>query len=305
MNPERLRISVCLILCAMLLCGCGAAGAKAGSEESPAPAETAAATAAPGVSADPSPKEPVSAEETVLPALTAADLLEGTYEIETRAGYPLFRPARTELTVSGGKMTAVLYLDRDLFTRMYAGTADLAAAAPDADLILSEPGEETGSLLFTVDAAALDREEPFSIFGGDPAEWHDCPLLFCSDGLPADAFPEGSLFDPAGLPDGEYTAEVLLSGGSGKARIASPARLFAEDGKVRAEIVWSSSNYDFMIVGGERILPETTEGGSVFLIPVEIFDRPVPVSADTTAMSAPHLIDYTLRFVGSTVRKTD
>ena len=44
-----------------------------------------------------------------------------------------------------------------------------------------------------------------------------------------------------------------------------------------ATVQWSSENYDYMIVGGEKYLPLSTEGGSVFEIPVFAFDEPMDV----------------------------
>jgi hypothetical protein len=105
------------------------------------------------------------------------------------------------------------------------------------------------------------------------------------------------------LKDGKYTTEVTLSGGSGKTTVESPAMLTVEDGKIQAEIVWSSPNYDYMIVNGERYEPVNTDGNSVFEIPVTVFDRPMPVIADTTAMSEPHEIEYSLLFDSASVRK--
>ena len=78
--------------------------------------------------------------------------------------------------------------------------------------------------------------------------------------------------------------------------MTSPAKVTVKDGNVTAEIIWSSSNYDFMMVNGERFDPVNTDGNSTFEIPVTGFDYKMPVSADTTAMSTPHLIDYTLTF---------
>ena len=51
-----------------------------------------------------------------------------------------------------------------------------------------------------------------------------------------------------------------------------------------------------MMVNGEKYLPVNTDGNSVFEIPVLVFDEAMPVAADTTAMSAPHEIEYTLTF---------
>ena len=51
-----------------------------------------------------------------------------------------------------------------------------------------------------------------------------------------------------------------------------------------------------MLVDGEKYLAEIVDGHSVFEIPVTCFDRNLAVTADTTAMSQPHEIDYTLHF---------
>lgn len=103
------------------------------------------------------------------------------------------------------------------------------------------------------------------------------------------------------LADGVYTAEVTLEGGSGKASVQSPAYITVENGEMTAKIVWSSSKYDYMLVDGEKYLPVTLDPGSTFEIPVEALDVPQAVTADTTAMSEPHEIDYTLTFQSSTL----
>ena len=43
----------------------------------------------------------------------------------------------------------------------------------------------------------------------------------------------------------------------------------------------------------------STENGSTFEIPVAALDTPLAVVGDTTAMSTPHEIDYTLTFDAS------
>ena len=94
--------------------------------------------------------------------------------------------------------------------------------------------------------------------------------------------------------DGEYSIQVDLEGGSGI--------LTVKDGQAYAQIQWSSSNYDYMIVDGEKYLPTNEEGmNSVFEIPVLSMDEGMPVIADTTAMGAPHEIDYTLTFYSDSI----
>ena len=96
------------------------------------------------------------------------------------------------------------------------------------------------------------------------------------------------------LTDGSYHVDVTLEGGSGKAHIED-AVLEIRDGKITAYITWSSPYYDFMIIDGVTYAPINEEGNSVFAIPA-VLDQDMAVSADTVAMSQPHLIDYTLHF---------
>ena len=103
------------------------------------------------------------------------------------------------------------------------------------------------------------------------------------------------------LTDGEYLVDVTLEGGSGRASITSPAVLTVEEGSAVAQIEWSSSNYDYMKMGDETFLPVNEQGNSVFELPVEEFDVPVTVMAETTAMSTPHEIEYTLTFESASI----
>lgn len=95
---------------------------------------------------------------------------------------------------------------------------------------------------------------------------------------------------------GTYLIDVSLSGGTGKASVTSPAKLVVSDEKTVVTIAWSSSNFDYMIVNNEQYFPINTEGNSVFEIPISNFDEEIEVAADTTAMSRPHEIEYTLMF---------
>ena len=103
------------------------------------------------------------------------------------------------------------------------------------------------------------------------------------------------------LKDGEYTVSIELGGGSGRASVTSPAALIVENGQAEAVIEWSSGNYDYMRVDGEQYFPVNSTGNPVFRIPVEQLDVPIPVTADTTAMSVPHEIEYTLTFDSTSV----
>ena len=99
------------------------------------------------------------------------------------------------------------------------------------------------------------------------------------------------------LTNGEYSIQVDLEGGSGKASVSSPTLMLVKDGRMYAELQWSSSNYDYMIVDGEKFLNESEEGrNSVFTVLITVLDDKMEVIADTLAMGAPHEINYTLTF---------
>lgn len=76
----------------------------------------------------------------------------------------------------------------------------------------------------------------------------------------------------------------------------SPAKVVIKDGKITATVVWSSPNYDYMLVDGTKYLNENKGGNSTFTIPVSAFDCDIAVVGDTVAMSTPHEIEYTLNF---------
>lgn len=104
------------------------------------------------------------------------------------------------------------------------------------------------------------------------------------------------------LEDGEYSIQVDLEGGSGKASVSSPTLMLVKNGRMYAELQWSSSNYDYMIVDGEKFQNESEEGrNSVFTIPVTALDDKMEVIADTLAMGAPREIDYTLTFYEASI----
>ena len=104
---------------------------------------------------------------------------------------------------------------------------------------------------------AMEEEQPrFPVYG----EQIDRALSYLeqvSSQKEPDAEPQTATpIEPVSLDleDGEYSIEIGMTGGSGKASVVSPALMIVEDGKAYAELVWSSSNYDYMIVGTEKYL---------------------------------------------------
>ena len=307
------------LLTMSLFAGCGASTPQ---ETAPSPSLPPEAAAAPAATAAPTPSpEPVPesspapanvataedmtaveevVEEGMVPVY-AGSLREGVYPVTMKSSSSMFKADHCELRVEGGAMTARLYMTSAAYGWMYAGTAlEAASAAEDALLPLTEG--EAGNY-FDLPLGALDEGEPFAAYSFRKELWYDRSLLFRADSLPPEAFAEGffTTAESLGLSDGNYAAEVTLSGGSGKATVDTPAPLTVRDGKCSAVIAWSSPNYDYMRVGEEMFLPINTEGNSIFEIPVAYFDRPLTVYADTTAMSQPHEIEYTLLFDSASI----
>lgn len=315
--------NIALLLAAGMLLGllsaCGSEAGSAASSLSAAPeitetpevqeaAETegsAAESAAPKADQVASAGEMTTVEEVVeegMAPVYPSELKDGTYEVEMKSSSSMFKVDRCELKVENGTMQAVLYMTSQSYLYLYAGTAQEAAKADEADYIPREDaGDGMGS--FTLPVEALDTGVSCAAFSKKKEKWYDRTLLFRADSLPQEAFQEarGTSASNLGLDDGEYTVDVTLSGGSGRASVESPAKLTVSGGEFTATILWSSSNYDYMLVDGVQYDPVNTEGNSTFEIPVLTFDTPVAVQADTTAMSQPYLIDYTLTFDSSSI----
>ncbi len=109
------------------------------------------------------------------------------------------------------------------------------------------------------------------------------------------------------IPAGDETvyADITLEGGTGKAYIESPVEISIKDGKMSAKLIWSSKNYDYMIVGGKRYDNENNGGKSTFTVEIDGTEEPLHVVADTVAMSVPHEIEYVIRWEKSDDRTDD
>lgn len=261
---------------------------------------------------------PVLAEETETEIVTEAAsdetesetesgvLEDGTYTAEFDTDSSMFHvneacDGKGTLTVKDGVMTIHVSLVSKKIVNLYAGTAE-DAQAEGAEII--EPTTDTVTYSdrlsdevygFDIPVPALDEEFDVAILGSK-GTWYDHKVSVSNP-----VKDEGTQIADLGVEDGSYTAEVTLTGGSGKASVESPAVIEIAGDTATATIVWSSPNYDYMLVDGEKYEPVNEDGNSVFEIPVSAFDTEMPVTADTTAMSTPHEIDYTLNFDSSTL----
>ena len=206
------------------------------------------------------------------------------------------------LTVKDGEMTIHVSLTSKKILNLYYGLAADAAKEgaklldPTTDSVTYSDGMTEEVYGFDIPVPALDEEFDVALIG-TKGTWYDHKVSV-SNPEPK----EDDAKSAVDLEDGTYTAEVTLEGGSGRASIESPATLTVKDGKVTASIVWSSPNYDYMIVDGKKLLPVNTGGNTVFEIPVASFDTALDVIADTVAMSKPHEIEYKITFDSSTIK---
>ena len=232
-------------------------------------------------------------------ASSALALEDGTYTAEFDTDSSMFHvneasDGKGTLTVEDGQMTLHSSLQSKKIVNLYVG---MAADAPDHEADWLQPTTDTVTYSdgtseevygFDVPVEALDTDFQLAILG-TKGKWYDHTVSVRN----VEAQAAEAVETPA---DGSYTCEVTLEGGSGRATVDSPAALTVADGKMTATIVWSSPNYDYMIVDGEKYLPTNTEGNSTFEIPVSALGVPLSVVADTVAMSTPHEIEYTLTF---------
>lgn len=250
------------------------------------------------------PKKEVVKENMV--PVEADALQDGTYSVQVESSSSMFKIVDCELTIKEGKMTAAMTMSGTGYLKLFMGTGEEAAKASEDNFIPYEENKE-GAHIFKVPVEALDKGIDCAAFSKKKEKWYDRTLVFMASSLPEKAWKEMKMttLEDLKLKDGKYKAEVTLEGGSGRASIETPAMLEIKDGDVTATIVWSSSNYDYMLVDGEKYTMENKEGNSTFSIPVKGFDYKMPVIADTVAMSTPHEISYTLQFDSATIEKAE
>lgn len=216
------------------------------------------------------------------------------------------------LSVKDGKMTIHVSLQSKKIVNLYPGSAEDAKKEgaellePTTDKVVYSDGYEDEVYGFDIPVPALDEEFDVALIGTH-GNWYDHKVVV-SDPVEGDDIQSvinGNTADNAAssyVTDGEHTIEVALEGGTGRASVESPAVIRKNGEEITAVITWSSPYYDYMIVDGQRYEPVNSDGNSVFEIPVASFDSPLEVVADTTAMSEPHEIEYTLKFDPASIK---
>ena len=296
-------LSACL-----LLGGCGAGqAADATSAESTVAAQESTVT----------PTESTETAETVSTetAQDKAQLPDGVYAAEFSTDSSMFHVSEAcdgkgTLTVKDGVMTIHISLGSKKILNLYPGLAEDAAKdgavllAPTTDTVTYSDGMTEEVYGFDVPVPVIGEEFDLALIG-TKGKWYDHKVKV-SDPVAADSreAANGS-FAMSTLTDGSYTIELTMEGGSGRASIQSPTQITVADGAATAILEWSSPNYDYMLVNGEKYLPVNTEGNSVFEVPVEALDAPLTMIGDTVAMSTPHEVEYTVTFHSETLESAE
>jgi hypothetical protein len=251
---------------------------------------------------------------------TDPGIADGTYVATFTTDSPMFHVNEANqdkgiLIVENGRMTIHVSLQSKKIVNLFPGTAEDAAKdgaellEPTTDTVTYSDGYTDEVYGFDVPVPALGEEFDLALLG-TKGKWYDHKVTV-SDPVEGDDISavtgagtegESSTAAELGLAEGEHTVEVTLEGGTGRATVESPAVIRVIGDECIAVITWSSPHYDYMIVDGQKYEPVNTEGNSVFEIPLPYFDKAVEVIADTTAMSEPHEIEYTLTFDSSSVK---
>ena len=296
-------LSACL-----LLGGCGAGqAADATSAESTVAAQESTVT----------PTESTETAETVSTetAQNEAQLPDGVYTAEFSTDSSMFHVSEAcdgkgTLTVKDGVMTIHISLGSKKILNLYPGLAEDAAKdgavllEPTTDTVTYSDGMTEEVYGFDVPVPVIGEEFDLALIG-TKGKWYDHKVKV-SDPVAEDSREAANgFFDMSALADGSYTIELTMEGGSGRASIQSPAQLAIADGAATAILEWSSPNYDYMLVNGEKYLPVNTEGNSVFEVPVEALDAPLTMIGDTVAMSTPHEVEYTVTFHSETLESAE
>ena len=292
-------LSACL-----LLGGCGAGqAADATSAESTVAAQESTVT----------PTESTEMAETVSTetAQDKAQLPDGVYTAEFSTDSSMFHVSEAcdgkgTLTVKDGVMTIHISLGSKKILNLYPGLAEDAAKdgavllEPTTDTVTYSDGMTEEVYGFDVPVPVIGEEFDLALIG-TKGKWYDHKVKV------SDPVAEGTAdtFDLSTVEDGTYTIELTMEGGSGRASIQSPAQLAITAGAATATLEWSSPNYDYMLVNGEKYLPVNTEGNSVFEVPVEALDVPLTMIGDTVAMSTPHEVEYTVTFHSETLESAE
>lgn len=267
---------------------------------------------------------------------------DGSYEIKVKSSSSFFHIEKAVLNVKDGKMDTTITMSSSSYNYIYLGKAEDAAKAEMSDYIKYKEQADYYTFSFPVkalneeiqcaafskrkkkwydrnllfDASSLEKgvlafnlpdydkiDKAMELYEAqkeaEKAEKDENTEISIAERQSAWTPTEAMDWD---LKDGEYSIELDMTGGSGRASISSPTLFVIKDGKAYAQLIWSSTYYDYMIVGGQKYENLNQDNGSsTFLIPISAMDVSIPVIGDTTAMGDPVEIEYELTFYSDSI----
>lgn len=273
-------------------------------------------------------------EETDWIPVYGKDIKDGVYDVEVNSSSSMFRIVKAKLIIIDGNMEADITLSGTGYLKLFMGTGEEALKAQEESYIPYVEDEE-GAYTYKIPVEVLNKEFACAAYSKKKEQWYDRQLVILASSLPEEVLSqelaekikeevknhegdkikkdvgeeqakiENLQWSPIKMEDsdGNYTMEVTLHGGSGKATIISPTHIRIAQGTANAFLEWNSPNYDYMIVNGKQYFPVSGEGNSVFEIPILALDKEIDVIADTVAMSKPYEVAYTLTFHSDTIQK--
>ena len=226
------RVFSCVVAASLalsLLVGCGASSTASSAASSAASSEAASSVAS-------------SAAET-------AALPDGVYTAEFDTDSSMFHANEAcngmgTLTVENGQMTFHVSLASKKIVNLYVGMAADAEAnkadwlLPTTDTVTYSDGTSEEVYGYDIPVAAVDQDFQLALLG-TKGKWYDHTVSIRN----AQPKTEEAAETPA---DGEYSVNVTLEGGSGRATVESPAALTVADGKMTAVILWSSPGQGYI-----------------------------------------------------------
>lgn len=270
MKKKGIAMLAAAVLAGVLLSGCAGNGSPAAGTAAGTTAGTTAAAQEERLAVEDksrtTQKEQAAQEgQTVQEEQSASEkqettLKDGIYTVEFDTDSSMFHVSEAcdgkgTLTVTDGSMMLHISLPSKNIVNLFLGLAKDAKKDgakildPTTDTVTYSDGLTDEVYGFDVPVPVLGEEFDLAIFG-KKGQWYDHKATVSqpvkaeetenthgvSDGM------NGAV--PTDFGDGEYTVEVTLGGGSGRAGIISPAVMHIKDGKMYARIEWSSSNYD-------------------------------------------------------------
>ena len=243
---------------------------------------------------------------------------DGIYSTTAETGASMFKVVGVKLTVTNGKMSAVITLSGEGYDYLYMGTAADAATHTDnwikysgTDIYTLDDETKTGRT-YMMPVSALDTPLTIASHSERQQKWYDRTITISSKNLKktGDIPAEGT---PA---DGIYSTSAVT--GAAMFKVVG-TKLTVKNGKMTALITLSGVGYDYLYMGtaadaannkaqwikyngtAAYILDGVTKTGRTYEIPVSALDKPITVASHSESHNKWY--DRTITFSSKDLKK--